>query len=188
MTDDRRLTQNEPSGDRGGRADRSRQSVWGLPPQWRVYFLIIFTLKMSVWTGLVVRHELAHGDHAMGMDLAMAAVDRISAAMPLFGFTTILMLEIGAGVMITYNYLYNKIVQPVIDGHIEVGLERGLEQGRAEGIAEGRAEGEAAGEARMRAQFVEWLIRKADAERLGVPFDEPMPGGDIGVNGHAPQK
>ena len=39
----------------------------------------------------------------------------------------------------------------------------------------------------MRAQFVDWLARKADAERLGIPFTEPMPGADASPNGHAPQ-
>ena len=70
--------------------------------------------------------------------------------------------------------LYNKIVQRVIDGHIEVGIAIGDERGEARGKAEGIAEGEA----RMRAQFM---------ERLGVPFDEPMPGADSGINGHSPR-
>ena len=167
MTDNRDLTQNEPSAANGSRARGSRQAVWGVPPEWRIYFLIIFTIKMAAWAALVIRHELTYGDHATGMDLAMAVVDETTDAMPLFVFTTILMLEMGAGLMITYNYLYNKIVQRVIDGHIEVG----------------RAEGEA----RMRAQFVDWLARKEEAERLGVEFTEPMPGADPSPNGHSPQ-
>ena len=171
MTDNRSLTQNEPNAARGSRADRSRQAVWGLPPEWRIYFLAIFTVKMSVWTALVVRHELADSDHAAGMDAAIAAMGNSALAMPLFGFTTILMLEMGAGFMITYNYLYNKIVQRVIDGHIEEGI----------------AIGEERGEARMRAQFVDWLARKEEAERRGVRFDEPMPGADASPNGHSPQ-
>ena len=188
MTDNRSLTQNEPSatgGDlaRNSRADRSRQAVWGLPPEWRIYFLIIFTIKMSVWTALVVRHELADDNHAAGMDAAIAAMGNSALAMPLFGFTTILMLEMGAGLMITYNYLYNKIVQPVIDGHIAEGREQGIAIGEERGEVRGNAEGQA----QMRAQFVDWLARKEEAERRGVRFDEPMPGADASPNGHSPQ-
>ena len=207
MTANRDLTQNEPNSTGDSRADRNRQDVWGIPPEWRIWFLIIFTIKMAVWTALVIRHELAYGGHATGMHAAIAVMDSAADAAPVFAATTILMLEIGAGLMITYNYLYNKIVQRVIDGHIEegraqgiaegeergiaIGEERGEARGRAAGIAEGEARGEARGiaetEARMRAEFAEWLARKEEAERRGVPFDEPMPGSDSGANGHAPQ-
>ena len=191
MTANRDLTQNEPSAANGSRARGSRQAVWGVPPEWRIYFLIIFTIKMAAWAALVIRHELTYGDHATGMDLAMAVVDETTDAMPLFVFTTILMLEMGAGLMITYNYLYNKIVQRVIDGHIAegeaIGEERGIAIGEERGIAIGEARGKAETEARMHAQFVAWLARKEDAERQGLPFDEPMPGADPSPNGHSPQ-
>ena len=81
------------------------------------------------------------------------------------------------------DYLRLKLIEPLKEQYRGEGEARGEARGKAEGIAEG----EARGEARMRAQFVEWLIRKADAERLGIPFDEPMPGADSGVNGHSPQ-
>ena len=192
MTANRKPTQNEPDDIGGGRAEGSRQAVWGLPPEWRIYFLIIFTIKMSAWTALVIRHELAPGRHATGMDAAKAVMDSAADAVPVFAVTTILMLEIGAGLMITYNYLYNKIVQPVIDGHIEEGIaigeERGEARGEARGIAIGEARGKAETEARMHAQFVDWLARKENAERQGLPFDEPMPGADPSPNGHSPQR
>ena len=90
-------------------------------------------------------------------------------------------------VMLPADYLRLKLIEPLKEQYRGEGMEKGREEGRKEGVAEGIAEGEARGEARMRAQFVEWLIRKADAERLGVPFDEPMPGADSGVNGHSPR-
>ena len=93
------------------------------------------------------------------------------------------------------DYLRLKLIKPLKEQYRKEGAARGEAHGKAQGIAEGEArgkaqgiaEGEARGEARMRTQFVEWLIRKADAERLGIPFDEPMPGADSGVNGHSPQ-
>ena len=109
------------------------------------------------------------------MDAAKAVMDSAAAAVPLFVFAAILMLEIGARPMISYYYLYDKIVQPVIDGHIEKGRAQGFAEGRARAKARIKAEAEARAAARMRTQLVEWLARKEEAERQGVPFDEPMP-------------
>ena len=61
------------------------------------------------------------------------------------------------------------------------------DEGAAAGDAFSKPEGIAETEARMCAQFAEWLARKEEAERRGVPFTEPMPGADSSPNGHAPQ-
>ena len=53
--------------------------------------------------------------------------------------------------MVTARYLGNKFVQPLIERH--------------------KAEGEAA----ERRRWVEWNSRRVEAERAGVPFDEPPP-------------
>ena len=57
--------------------------------------------------------------------------------------------------MVTARYLGNKFVQPLIERH----------------KAEGREEGETA----ERRRWVEWNSRRVEAERAGVPFDEPPP-------------
>ena len=57
-----------------------------------------------------------------------------------------------------------------VEGHAEGrarGLEDGLAEGRAQGLAEGRAEANQA--------WIEWLLRKTEAETKGEPFDEPTP-------------
>ena len=71
--------------------------------------------------------------------------------------------------------------------------EAAAEQDRAARLAaeaaarDAEARGKALGAARIRAHFVDWLARKEEAERLGVPFTEPMPGLDNNGNGHSPQ-
>ena len=100
--------------------------------------------------------------------------------------------------MTTYDYMRKTVIEPLIERNEAVrekrraegraeGIAIGEAQGEARGKAEGLAEGISEGEARMRAQFVDWLARKEDAERQGLPFDEPMPGADPSPNGHSPQ-
>ena len=100
--------------------------------------------------------------------------------------------------MTTYDYMRKTVIEPLIERNEAVREKRraeGRAEGRVEGLAEGiaigeaqgEARGKAEGEARMRAQFVEWLARKEDSERQGLPFDEPMPGAAPSPNGHSPQ-
>ena len=66
--------------------------------------------------------------------------------------------------MINYNF-------PLIGGKL---IERKTAQWRAEGIAKGRAE--------ERAEWSAWNSRRMEAERNGVPFDEPPPDGGAQVS------
>ena len=61
--------------------------------------------------------------------------------------------------MVTARYLGNKFVQPLIERH----------------KAEGREEGIVTGEAAANRRWTEWNSRRVEAERAGVPFDEPPP-------------
>ena len=65
----------------------------------------------------------------------------------------------------------NKFVKPVIERHKAEGREEGREEGIAAGVVTGREEGEAA----ERRRWTEWNSRRLEAERAGVPFDEPPP-------------
>ena len=172
---------------------RARVSLLSVRQGWYAAFSFIFSMQTLALT--FVWSAAAFGP-AYGFGRASELVARKAGlAAATAAVLTFIFLEGVSGLMITYDYLYNKIVQPVIDGHIAKGMERGLAEGEARGEARGMAAGEARGEARgmaegearMRARFVEWLARKAEAERLGVEFTEPMPGADSGVNGHSPQ-
>ena len=63
--------------------------------------------------------------------------------------------------MINYNY-------PLIGGKV---IERRISEWRAEGIDEGVVKGRS----EERAAWLAWNSRRMDAERDGVPFDEPPP-------------
>ena len=69
--------------------------------------------------------------------------------------------------MVTARYLGNKFVQPLIERHKAEGREEGREEGMTAGIA--------TGEAAERRRWTEWNSRRVEAERAGVPFDEPPP-------------
>ena len=96
-------------------------------------------------------------------------------------------------VMLPADYLRLKFIEPLKEKQRKEAEARAKaiadREARIEarGEARGRAQGVAEGEARMRDRFVFWLARKEEAERLGLAFNEPMPGPDSGPNGHSPQ-
>ncbi len=56
-----------------------------------------------------------------------------------------------------------------------VGRAEGQAVGRAEGQAVGRAEGQAIGRTETYQLWSSWNIRRMEAERQNLPFDEPPP-------------
>ncbi len=67
-----------------------------------------------------------------------------------------------------------EIQQAKADGITE-GETRGLAKGRVEGEAVGRAEGQAIGRTETYQLWSSWNIRRMEAERQNLPFDEPPP-------------
>ena len=67
--------------------------------------------------------------------------------------------------MINYNF-------PLIGGKV---IERRISEWMNAGRAEGVDEGVVKGRAEERAAWLAWNSRRMDAERAGVPFDEPPP-------------
>ena len=79
-------------------------------------------------------------------------------------------------VILPSDYLRHKYIEPLKQKREkEKQRRKELEQRR---IAEGRAE--------MRAEILEWMREKEEAEREGIPFDEPMPGAER--NGSSPSE
>ena len=76
-------------------------------------------------------------------------------------------------IILPSDYLRYKFIEP---------LKQSLKD---EGEAIGIAKGEAQGRTEMRAEILEWLRDKEEAEREGRPFDEPMPGAER--NGSEPK-
>ena len=57
----------------------------------------------------------------------------------------------------------------------EMGRAEGKEMGKAEGIEIGKAKGKEIGRAEERAKWSAWNNRRLEAEKAGVPFNEPPP-------------
>ena len=72
-------------------------------------------------------------------------------------------------VILPSDYLRHKYIEP---------LKQKREKEKQRRIAEGRAE--------MRAEILEWMREKEEADREGIPFDKPMPGAEH--NGSAPKR
>ena len=119
------------------------------------------------------------GDHP---DLDSAAIatangaGQVDTLILLYAIATTVALDVlGGMVLVTARYLEHKFIKPLIErqkaeGRAE-GRAEGIATGRAEGIATGRAEGES----EERRRWTEWNARRLEAERGGVPFDEPPP-------------
>ena len=167
---------------------------------WRAAAGALFSLQTIGLTALLT---IANAKPTWGAtEIAEFAVSAIAQTGAASAVSTFVLLEGAGGIMTTYDYMRKTVIEPLIERNeavrekrraegraegIAIGEAQGEARGKAEGIAEGLAIGEAQGEARMRAQFVAWLARKEDAERQGIPFDEPMPGADPSPNGHSPQ-
>ena len=135
------------------------------------------------WTAFIAWHEVRTGDHPDLEHAAIATangVGKVDNLILLYALATTVALDILGGIaMVTAKYLGNKFVKPLIERHKAEGRAEGIATGRAEGIATGRAEGiatgRAEGESEERRRWTEWNSRRLEAERGGVPFDEPPP-------------
>ena len=135
------------------------------------------------WTAFVAWHEVRTGGHPDLAHTAIATANEVGQVATLILIysvaTTVLMDFLGGTLMVTARYLGNKFVQPLIERHKaegrEEGMTAGIAVGRVEGREEGMSEGIATGEADANRRWTEWNSRRVEAERAGVPFDEPPP-------------
>ena len=131
------------------------------------------------WTALIARHEVRTGNHPDLETTAIATAERVGQVDTLIILcsiaTTVALDILGGMVMVTLRYLENKFVKPVIERHKAEGRAEGRDEGREEGIAAGIVTGREEGETAERRRWTEWNSRRLEAERAGVPFDEPPP-------------
>jgi len=128
---------------------------------WCLAVIMALTL---VWTAVVAHVEVSSGRHDGILPTAIEIVSAAAPASPLFvlyGIMITISMDFAiGGIMATARILTEKFVQPIIEGHRREGREQGREQGREEAFAAVR----------------EWNDRRLDAQKKGVPFDEPPPG------------
>ena len=127
------------------------------------------------WTAFVARHEVRTGDHPDLDSTAIATANgagQVDTLILLYAVATTVALDVlGGMILVTARYLEHKFIKPLIERQKAEGRAEGIAEGRAEGIATGRAEGES----EERRRWTEWNARRLEAERGGVPFDEPPP-------------
>ena len=131
----------------------------------------IMMLYTFGWTAFIARHEVRTGGHPDLDSTAIATANgagQVDTLILLYAVATTVALDVlGGMILVTARYLEHKFIKPLI--------ERQKAEGRAEGIAEGIATGRAEGESEERRRWTEWNARRMEAERGGVPFDEPPP-------------
>ena len=149
--------------------------------------LALVLTQTYIWTALVGWEEVANGGHAGARETVIAIGTTASPTVMLIVVISIgeaiLLDSVWGIIMVTAGYLTNKFVKPLIERHKEEGrvegreegITAGREEGMSEGIAVGEAKGREEGEADANRRWTEWNSRRIEAERAGVPFDEPPP-------------
>ena len=119
-----------------------------------------------LWTALAAWNEIAYGGHADWTLACEAIAGKVFFGLPVIVLVPIviaaggkLFTKLGKDFwrMINYNF-------PLIGGKV---IERRISEWKNAGRAEGRVEKDA--------EWLAWYNRRLEAEREGVPFDEPPP-------------
>ena len=119
-----------------------------------------------LWTALAAWNEIAYGGHAVWTLACEAIAGKVFFGLPGIVLVPIviaaggkLFIKLGKDFwrMINYNF-------PLIGGKV---IERRISEWKNAGRAEGRVEKDA--------EWLAWYNRRLEAEREGVPFDEPPP-------------
>ena len=138
---------------------QSRESIWAIPPRWRLPYIALYWVQWLVaMYGVVEFLSWLHPSYSRG-EVAEAALVHIPAVTALGIPATFTLMEVVQRLMVTYDYLMNKYVRPL--------QEKQREEGRAQGRAEAEAE--------FRRLVGEWNQRRLAAAARNEPFDEPHP-------------
>ncbi len=125
-----------------------------------------------LWTALAVWNETQYGDRANWTLACEAIGEKILFALPgivlipiIIATGTKLAVKAGKDLWRVINFNF-----PIIGGKY---IERRTRELREEGLSEGIE----IGETRKNAEWMDWNNRRLEAERDGLPFDEPPPDG-----------
>ena len=159
------------------REPEERVSVWSVA---RSQVVVFFPALIAGWSVALAYFALAEAvGHTATAESGLA--ERVEAVLnrfgpvviPLAAASMIATAGVGNGVLLlgAIRRVFRRVVMKIADriyqwaaGPIE-----------AEGEARGEARGIARGEAQGIARALDWAQRKAEAERDGVPFQEPPP-------------
>ena len=139
-----------------------REDILSILREHRPYYFWALVTQIVASGAAITWWEVAWGGHANALGCGIAVALKMSALIPLWLVTTILIVDAG-----------RRIVVLLPDGRKKLRA-----KARAEGVEEGVAKGVAIGTARTNSTWRQWNTRRLEFEARGEPYDEPPPDHD----------
>ena len=135
-------------------AANEREDILSILREHRPYYFWALVTQILASGAAITWWEVAWGGHANALGCGIAVALKMSALIPLWLVTTILIVDAGRRIVVL------------------------LPDGRKKLRAKARAEGVAIGTARTNSTWRQWNTRRLEFEARGEPFDEPPPDDD----------
>ena len=142
-------------------AANEREDILSILREHRPYYFWALVTQILASGAAITWWEAAYGGHANALGCGIAVALKMSALIPLWLVTTILIVDAG-----------RRIVVLLPDGRKKLRA-----KARAEGVAEGVGIGRAQVLPKI-AAWRQWNARRLEFEARGEPFDEPPPDDD----------
>ena len=155
-------------------AANEREDILSILREHRPYYFWALVTQILASGAAITWWEAAWGGHANALGCGIAVALKMSALIPLWLVTTILIVDAGRRIVVLLPDGRKKLrAKARAEGRSE-GLAEGVGIGRAEGVEEGVA----IGTARTNSTWRQWNTRRLEFEARGEPFDEPPPDDD----------
>ena len=163
-----------------------REDILSILREHRPYYFWALVTQILASGAAITWWEVVWGGHANALGCGIAVALKMSALIPLWLVTTILIVDAGRRIVVLLPDGRKKLrAKARAEGRSE-GLAEGVAIGRAEGVeegvaigrAEGRADGVSLGTRRTNSAWRRWNTRRMEFEARGEPFDEPPPDDD----------
>ena len=166
-----------------GWLDRSptdpRETLLAVSKKWLPFCAGLIVVLTFGWTWIIYGHVVEAGEHHGIRQVTIAVVNetaKAAALIVLYAVSITYTLDIVGGIIVvTARYLTEKFIVPMRERMKAEARAEGLAEGLAEGRAEGIAEGVTEGVAEANRKWENWNQNRIEAEKKGVPFDEPPP-------------
>ena len=155
-------------------AANEREDILSILREHRPYYFWALVTQILASGAAITWWEVAYGGHANALGCGIAVALKMSALIPLWLVTTILIVDAGRRIVVLLPDGRKKLrAKARAEGRSE-GLAEGVGIGRAEGVEEGVA----IGTTRTNSVWRQWNTRRLEFEARGEPFDEPPPDDD----------
>ena len=120
------------------------------------WHLTAFTAQFMFWLAIITWQEVSLRTTDGALETATGIGRSMGPAVVLSAAVTVIVVE--GTYMLAERY-----------------LRRRFQEGKEEGLEEGREEGQREERHKMKVRLEAWNRRRKDAEKQGMPFDEPLP-------------